>query len=59
MDGCLELTMSTPLATHIILSSHLCLESDHDVEYMFRVPYFSACLDLSHVLSVINRLLDL
>lgn len=58
--------VSTPLATHFRLSSDLCPQSDHEIEYMSRVPYSSAvgslmyamvCSrpDLSHALSVVSR----
>jgi ATP-binding cassette subfamily B (MDR/TAP) protein 1 len=58
--------VSTPLAAHFRLSSALCPQSDHEIEYMSRVPYSSAVgslmcamvcsrLDLSHALSVVSR----
>jgi hypothetical protein len=58
--------VSTPSAAHFILSLALCSESEHDIEYMSRVPYFSVvgslmyamvCShpDLSHALSVVSR----
>jgi len=58
--------VSTPLAAHFRLSSDLCPQSDHEIEYMSRVPYSSAvgslmyamvCSrpDLSHALSVVSR----
>src|SRR5438105_3914916 len=58
--------VSTPLATYFRLSSALCPVSKDDIEYMSRVPYFSAvgslmyvmvCSrpDLSHALSVVSR----
>ena len=58
--------VSTPLATHFRLSSALCPESEHKIEYMSRVSYSSAVRslmyamvcsrpDLSHALSVVSR----
>ncbi|WVZ61696.1 hypothetical protein U9M48_011528 [Paspalum notatum var. saurae] len=58
--------VSTPLAAHFRLSTDLCPTSDDDIEYMSRVPYFSAVgslmyamvcsrTDLSHALSVVSR----
>jgi ATP-binding cassette subfamily B (MDR/TAP) protein 1 len=58
--------VSTPLVAHFKLSSTLCPQSDHEIEYMSRVSYSSAdgsliyamaCsrLDLSHALSVVSR----
>jgi ATP-binding cassette subfamily B (MDR/TAP) protein 1 len=58
--------VSTPLDAHFILSSDLCPQSDHKIEYMSRVPYSSAVgslmyamvcsrLDLVHALSVVSR----
>jgi hypothetical protein len=58
--------VSTPLDAHFRLSSDLCPQSDHEIEYMSRVPYSSAVgslmyamvcsrLDLAHALSVVSR----
>jgi ATP-binding cassette subfamily B (MDR/TAP) protein 1 len=42
--------VSTPFATHFILSLALCSESEHDIEYMSRVPYFSVVGSLMYVM---------
>jgi hypothetical protein len=34
--------MSTPLSPHFQVSAKQCVESDDDLEYMSKVPYFSA-----------------
>ena len=42
--------VTTPLASHFRLSSTLCPQSDEEVDYMSRVPYFSAMGSLMYVM---------
>jgi ATP-binding cassette subfamily B (MDR/TAP) protein 1 len=57
---------STPIASHFKLSALQCPTSEHDIEYMSRVPYSSAVgsfmyamvyfrPDLSHAMSLVSR----